>query len=154
MTLQEISNLVNHSADACLGFTDGEGNPSIRKVFSTWHKGLGTHLISTNVSSMHVQALLKDDRACLYFNDSAAGVCFTGKAVVHCDHEHKALMWEDGCERYYPEGVDDPDYCVVEFIADSGRYYRFDGKGDISAQELASYDKDARMKDYAAKTAM
>ena len=42
---------------------------------------------------------------------------------------------------YYPQGVEDEDYCILEFIAESGRYYRYDGKGDISAAEIETYDK-------------
>ena len=37
--------------------------------------------------------------------------------------EIKAEIWREGDERYYPGGVDDPDYCVLHFTAFSGRYY-------------------------------
>lgn len=150
MTLKEISNLVNSSRDACIGFIDYEGNPSIRKVFCTWHKGLGVHFISTNTSSMHVQALLQNSKACLYFDNCRTfeGVCFTGTVIVHLEHEYKAMLWKDGDEQYYPGGVDDEDYCILEFRADTGRYYRYDGKGDISADDLAEYDKDAVTAEY------
>ena len=40
MTLHEIENLVREFRFASIGFLDKDGNPSIRKVFSTWHKGL------------------------------------------------------------------------------------------------------------------
>ena len=151
MTLKEIDRLVKESGFATLGFLDEDGNPSIRRVFSTWHKGLGGHLISTNTSSMHVQALLKNNRACLYFNDDQTfeGVCFTGTAVAHLDHEYRSMLWNEGDEKYYPKGVDDEDYCVLEFRADHGRYYRYDGKGDISAHELAEYDAGTEFVNYA-----
>ena len=85
MTKDEIMELVNKSLFADLGFIDSDGNPAIRRVFCTWHKGLGTHLISTNTSSMHIQNILKCSNTCLYFENSESfeGVCFTGKAVVH-----------------------------------------------------------------------
>lgn len=145
MTLNEIDKLVKNSRFASIGFLDKAGNPSIRKVFSTWHKGLGGHLISTNTSSQHVQALLENNKACLYFDNSRTfqGVCLTGTVTVHFDHEYKAMMWNKGDEKYYPNGVDDEDYCVLEFRAEHGRYYRYDGIGDISAEELAEHDKDA-----------
>lgn len=150
MTLNEINNLVNESTFASIGFLDNDGNPSIRKVFCTWHKGLGLHLISTNTSSLHVRSLLKDSRACLYFDncETFEGICFNGTVTVHFEHEYKAMLWNDGDERYYPKGVDDEDYCVIEFKAEHGRYYRYDGKGDISPDELAEYDKDAELKKY------
>lgn len=153
MTLKEICNLVNRSEVASIGFLDEEGNPGIRRVFCTWHKGLGVHYISTNTSSMHIQALLKNDRACLYFDDcqNFECVCLTGKAIVHFEQEYKELLWNEGDERYYPGGVEDEDYCIMEFRADYGRYYRYDGKGDISGEELREFDRDAEMINYAAK---
>lgn len=151
MTLKEIDRLVKKSGFASIGFLDGEGNPSIRRVFSTWHKGLGGHLISTNTSSLHTQAMMQNNKACLYFDNCQTfeGVCFTGTVIVHLDHEYKAMMWTEGDEKYYPKGVDDEDYCVIEFQADHGRYYRYDGIGNISAKELAEFDKGAEVVNYA-----
>lgn len=99
MTLQEIDQMIKESEFATLGFLDEDGNPSIRRVFCTWHKGLGGHLISTNTSSLHTQALMKNHRACLYFDDSKSfqGVCLTGTAVLHFDHEGHAVA-RAGCD--------------------------------------------------------
>ncbi len=150
MIIQRITALVNNSTVAELGFVEENGMPSIRKVFCTWHKGLGAHLISTNTSSLHVQKLLKNDKACLYFSDEekVVGVCFAGKAIVHFDRYYKELMWNDGDEIYYPGGIDDEDYCVIEFVAESGRYYTSDGKGDILAEELKEHDKNKVFEDF------
>lgn len=150
MTLKEIDSLIKASKFASIGFTDQNGNPGIRRVFSTWHKGLGGHLISTNTSSLHTQALLKNNKACLYFDNSRTfqAVCFTGTVLVHLDHEYKAMIWHKGDEKYYPNGVDDPDYCVIEFQAESGRYYKYNGIGNISADELAEYDRGAEFINY------
>ena len=142
MTYDEIMHLIDRSLFASLGYTDTEGRPNIRRTFCVWHRGLGRHLISTNTSSAHVQSLLQNGNTCLYFSDDAAfeGVCFYGKTAVHFEREYKELLWNDGDEKYYPKGIDDEDYCVLEFTADSGRYYRFDGKGDLSKAELDAYD--------------
>lgn len=143
MKLQEIDQMIKESEFATLGFLDEDGNPSIRRVFCTWHKGLGGHLISTNTSSLHTQALMKNHRACLYFDDSKSfqGVCLTGTAVLHFDHEYRALLWHEQDVMYYPKGVDDEDYCVLEFRAERGRYYKYGDIGNISADELQSYDE-------------
>lgn len=147
MTKDEIMELVNKSLFADLGFIDSEGNPAIRRVFCTWHKGLGTHLISTNTSSMHIQNILKCSNTCLYFENSESfeGVCFTGKAVVHFEKEYKEMMWTEGDEQYYPKGIEDEDYCILEFIAEKGRFYRFDGIGNISNEEIRAFDQNATL---------
>lgn len=150
MTLDEIRELINKSQCADLGFIDESGKPQIRRVFCTFHKGLSAHLISTNTSSMHVQTLLKKDDACLYFADSEnfMGVCFMGKVVVHFEQEYREKLWHEGDEKYYSKGVNDEDYCVIEFIAENGRFYRYDGIGDLDGAELEEYDRGEQYKDY------
>lgn len=147
MTIDQMAALIDRSSCASLGYTGEDGRLNIRRVFSTFHKGLGTHLISTNTSSAHVQSLLKNDGACLYFSDDAAfeGLCLSGKAVVHLDREYKAMMWHPEDVAYYPGGIDDEDYCVVEFLAECGRFYKGDAelyKGDLAKAEIDSYDAD------------
>ncbi len=139
MTLTELQQLVDRSLFATLACHDADGRIQVRRVYCTWHRGLSGHLISTNTSSAHVRDLMRDGRASLYFSDDAAfeGLNLTGRVTVHTDHPWKALLWHEGDEQYYPAGIDDPDYCVLEFTAEEGRYYRFDGKGVLDAAALA-----------------
>ena len=142
MTHDEIMNLIDRSLFAEIGYTDEEGRQNIRKTFCVWHKGLGGHLISTNTSSSHIKDLLKKDNVCIYFSDDAAfeGICLFGKAVIHFDRKYKELLWTEGDEKYYPGGIDDEDYCILEIKAQTGRYYRYDGKGDLTYEEICAYD--------------
>ena len=39
------------------------------------------------------------------------------------DPEHKKMIWQDNDITYYPQGINNPDYCVLRFTATSGRYY-------------------------------
>lgn len=39
------------------------------------------------------------------------------------DSASRKIIWRDGDERYYPQGVNDPDYSVLKFTAQKGRYY-------------------------------
>lgn len=143
MIRQEIQKLINDSLFASLGYVDLEGNPGIRKVFCTWHKGLGTHLISTNLSSVHVQAMQKNSSVCLYFDDveNFKAVCLNGKIKIHVEEAYKQLLWSEGDEQYYPDGIEDEDYCVLEFIVESARYYISGGSGYVLQSELTEFDK-------------
>lgn len=154
MTHNEIRSLIDRSLFASLGYTDENGRQNIRRVFCVWHKGLGTHLISTNTSSSHVQSLMKNGNACLYFSDddSFEAVCLYGKAEVSRDRKHKELLWNEGDEKYYPKGIDDEDYSVIVFTADSGRYYRSDGKADLTCDEINSYDSSCTLENGYSKT--
>jgi hypothetical protein len=40
--------------------------------------------------------------------------------------------------------MDDDDYCVLEFTAESGRYYRYDGKGELSNKDIDTFDRDKK----------
>ncbi len=144
MTQQEMYSLICRSETAALGYTDENGRQNIRTVFSTFHKGIGVHLISTNTSSAHVQSLLKNGNACLYFADNSTfeALCLFGRAVVHFDREYKEMLWHPSDVKYYPGGVEDEDYCVVEFIADSGRFYSGNAenyKGDVTGEEIEAF---------------
>ena len=154
MTNDELMHLMDRSLFAVIGYSDADGYPNVRRVFCVWHKGLGGHLISTNTGSQHVQSLLKNGRACLYFSDDASfeGLCLYGTAHIRTDRKYKELLWNPGDEKYYPLGVDDPDYCVIEFIAERGRYYRFDGKDTLTAEEIAAYDAGKSYENGYAKT--
>ncbi|MBQ3841181.1 MAG: pyridoxamine 5'-phosphate oxidase family protein [Ruminiclostridium sp.] len=155
MTKDEIMNLIDRSLFAEIGYRGESGYPEIRRVFCVWHKGLGRHLISTNTGSSHVQSIMNDPVGCLYFADSESfeGVCLYGRFKPRFDSEYRQLLWHDGDEKYYPKGVEDEDYCVLEFTAEKARYYRFDGKGELTRGELEEYDKDKKYADGYAKTA-
>ena len=134
--------MIDRSLFATLGYAAPDGTVQLRRVFCVWHRGLGGHLISTNTSSAHAQHLLQNGAASLYFADDEAfcGLCLSGSVNVHTSGRFKTLLWNDGDEKYYPQGPDDPDYCVIEFTAEQGSFYRFDGKGTLSAADLAAFD--------------
>ena len=142
MTPAELQSLIDRSLFADLGYIDKDGRPAIRRVFCAWHKGIGGHLISTNTSSGHVGLLSESPEACLYFADSETfeGVCLTGRAVPTREEALRHLLWNEGDEKYYPQGADDPDYTIIEFTADRAEYYRYDGKGALDAEVIAALD--------------
>lgn len=143
MTTTEIKALIDRSLFATIGYTDEAGRQNVRRVYCVWHRGIGRHLISTNTSSAHVKSLLVNGNSCLYFADDTTfeGVCLYGTTSVRREREYKELLWNEGDEKYYPKGIDDEDYCVIEFTAESGRYYRYDGKGELTGEDIAEHDK-------------
>lgn len=47
-----------------------------------------------------------------------------GKMEVLTDDAIKREIWQNGDALFYKKGVTDPDYCVLRFTAERGRYYR------------------------------
>ena len=91
------------------------------------HESMKTHYFSTNTSSRRVGQFLKNPKASVYYvddtKDQYKGALFTGTMEVCTDHDTKAFLWRDGDEMYYPQGVDDEDYCVYKFTAETVNYY-------------------------------
>jgi general stress protein 26 len=46
-----------------------------------------------------------------------------GTMEIFEDDASKKMIWREGDTMYYPLGVTDPDYCVLKFTAQTGRYY-------------------------------
>jgi len=124
--------LVERSTIAMVGTVGEGGAPRIVAMIKAEHGGLKTIWFSTNTSSEHVAQLERDPRACVYFAEWAEspwrGLTLGGRMEVLRDRASRERLWEDGCERYYPKGVDDPDYTVLRFTADRAKYYQFGTK--------------------------
>src|SRR5512133_3678657 len=123
--LDQINTLVDETKNIIVGSLDENGFPNAKAMFKTEHDGLKTFLFSTNTSSMRVGQFRQNQKACLYFlgQNKINGLLLVGEMEVCTDHAIKAQLWFDGCEQYYPLGVDDPDYCVLKFTAQKGNYY-------------------------------
>lgn len=121
-----IGNLIDKQKTAYVGSVDTNGFPNLKAMFSPRKReGIRTFYFTTNTSSLRVAQFRANPKACLYFCDRRffRGVMLRGTMEVLEDAEHKAMIWCEGDDQYYPEGVADPDYCVLKFTALSGRYY-------------------------------
>ncbi len=89
--------------------------------------GIKEFYFTTNTSSLRVNQYLSNPNASIYFYQKTSyryvGVMLVGKMEVLTDQDTKNMIWRDGDTMFYKEGVTDPDYCVLKFTAESGRYY-------------------------------
>jgi len=123
---QTIGNLIDKQKTAFIASVDDEGFPNMKAMLSPRKRnGLGEMWFSTNTSSMRVEQYRKNPKAGVYFYDRRffRGVQLLGVMEVLEDAEIKEELWEFGDKMYYPQGVTDPDYCVLKFTAHKGRYY-------------------------------
>lgn len=123
--LDQINALIEENSSIIVCSVDENGFPNAKAMFKTEHEGLRTFLFSTNTSSMRVQQFKHNDKACIYFlgKSKINGLMLTGTIEVCRDRELRVRLWTDGCEMYYPQGIDDPDYSVLRFTAEKGNYY-------------------------------
>lgn len=120
-----VGNMIDKEKTIFVGSVDAEGFPNIKAMLQTRKReGLKHIYLSTNTSSMRVSQFLKNNRACLYVCNTRffKGVMLRGTMEILTDSTSKEMIWQEGDTMYYPEGVTDPDYCVLKFTAFSGRW--------------------------------
>ena len=123
---QTIGNLIDKQKNAFIASVDGDGFPNMKAMLSPRKRnGIREFWFSTNTSSIRVAQYRENPKASVYFYDKRffRGVMLKGTMEVLEDTATKEEIWESGDTMYYPEGVTDPDYCVLKFTAHSGRYY-------------------------------
>ncbi len=123
-----IAKFIRKQKVAFICSVDEEGFPNVKAMLKPRKTdGLHTFWFSTNTSSMRVQQYRKNPNACIYFYHKGliryTGVMLKGRMEVLTDQQTKNMIWRRGDTMFYQGGVTDPDYCVLKFTANSGRYY-------------------------------
>ena len=122
-----VGNMADKLKIAFLGSVDGEGFPNVKAMLQPRKReGIKVFYFTTNTSSMRVAQFQANPKACVYFCDQRffRGAMLRGTVEVLTDEENKRMIWQEGDEVYYAQGVTDPDYCVLKFTAQSGRFYK------------------------------
>ncbi len=121
----EILALRSSSAVAYVASVNEEGFPQIKCMLVLEHDSAKVQWFSTNLSSKRARQFQINPKASVYYCDEPQfkGALFTGAIEVLTDRDAKAFLWRDGFEMYYPKGVEDDDYCVLKFTADTVNYY-------------------------------
>lgn len=128
MDPDKIAKWIRKQKVAFLCSVDEAGFPNVKAMLKPRKTdGLRQFYFSTNTSSMRVGQYRQNPKASIYFYHKGliryTGVMLIGKMEVLTDPETKNLIWRRGDTLFYKGGVTDPDYCVLRFTAESGRYY-------------------------------
>ena len=121
-----LANLIDAAQVSIISSVDMDGFPNTKAMLPPRKRvGIRELYFTTNTASKRVKQYTENQKACVYFFDSRTfqGVMLRGNMMVLHDPETKAEIWRDGDERYYAEGISDPDYCILKFMAENGRYY-------------------------------
>ncbi len=121
-----IGNMIDKISVSIISSVDEVGFPNTKAMLPPRKReGIMHFYFTTNTSSMRVGQYNNNDKACIYFFDKRfyRGVMLKGTMKVLEDEKSKEMIWQDGDEMYYSKGVSDPDYCVLKFTAQNGRYY-------------------------------
>lgn len=123
---QTIGNLIEKQSVSFIASISEDGFPNMKAMLPPRKRtGIKEFWFTTNTSSMRVSQYRKNPNASIYFCDKRffRGVMLIGTMEVLEDEDTKQMIWREGDTMYYPQGVTDPDYCVLKFTAVEGRYY-------------------------------
>lgn len=128
MDFQKLEKFIDRQKVSIVASIDEAGFPNLKAMLKPRkHVGLKEFYFSTNTSSMRVRQYQSNPNASIYFYHKGLiryeGVMLIGKMAVLTDQESKNSIWKRGDTMFYKGGVTDPDYCVLKFTAERGRYY-------------------------------
>lgn len=128
MDIEQIAEFIRKQKVAFICSIDRDGFPNVKAMLKPRKiNGLREFYFTTNTSSMRVKQYLSDPKASIYFYRKGliryTGVMLKGKMEVLTDQETKDMIWRKGDTMFYKGGVTDPDYCILKFTAECGRYY-------------------------------
>lgn len=128
MTQKELEKFIDRQNVSFICSVDENNYPNMKAMLKPRKRvGLKEFYFSTNTSSMRVKQFMNNPNASIYFYHKGLvkyiGVMLVGKMEVLTDQETKNMIWRKGDTIFYKGGVTDPDYCVLKFTAQSGRYY-------------------------------
>ena len=129
MDLKEIERFVGKQDVSFVCSVDDNGFPNVKAMLKPRKRNsLKEFWFSTNTSSMRVRQYQDNPKASIYFYHKGLiryeGVMLKGTMEVLTDQATKDMIWRKGDSVFYKKGVTDPDYCVLKFTAESGRYYK------------------------------
>lgn len=128
MNLSKIQKFIKSRKVSFICSVDENGCPNVKAMLKPRKiNGLKEFYFSTNTSSLRVKQFQNNSKASIYFYHKGlikyTGVMLVGKMEVLTDQKTKDLIWRRGDTMFYKQGVIDPDYCVLKFTAEKGRYY-------------------------------
>ncbi len=107
---------------AMFNLRNGEMFPEIAPLFEEHDYDLMI-IFTTNTSSAKVGDIRENPAVSVYYyiQDEWRGVMLGGSIEIVDDIELKRALWQEGWERYYPKGYNDPDHTVLRLLPSTVR---------------------------------
>lgn len=132
-----IGKMIEKQSIVFISSVDENGYPNTKAMLAPRKReGIKVFYFHTNTSSMRVGQYRANPKASLYICDKRffRGAMLVGTVEVLEDPAYKEMLWQEGDTMYYSKGVTDPDYCVLRFTAQRGRFYSNFSSQDFSIE--------------------
>ncbi len=110
--------IVNNATDAYIGVIDEAGYPSVSTISSIRTEGILKVWFSTALDVSKAKRILANEKASVCYRQEGDNVTLVGKARIRTDKDIKHELWRDWFIEHFPNGKDDPNYCIIEFITE------------------------------------
>ena len=113
--VKKASDLLEKCGDITLASISENGYPRICVLSKIKSKGIKKFWVATGLSSTKVRHFRQNPKASASFYSSENSVTLVGRVAVIQDHAVRTEMWLEWFINHFPGGIDDPEYCVLEF---------------------------------------
>jgi len=114
-----------------------EGNaPVVRAMHAFRIDDDLTVWFACGASSNKVRQIRANPNAAVSFYESGQDLVVSGAAEIVADAETKAAVWQDDWKQFFPQGKDDPEYCVLKVRATKALYRNMEKHGHEAQQLL------------------
>ncbi len=99
---------------AMLNLRNAESYPGLVAYFDPHQDSFWVYF-TTNTSSAKVAQIRKNPGVSAYYcqPEQFHGLMLAGRIEIVSDQAVKEALWQAGWERYYPQGMRDPDYAIL-----------------------------------------
>lgn len=111
----KASNLLNECPNISLASINEKGYPRVCVVSQLGNEGHTVIYLSTGTDSRKVEDFKSNPKASISYHNGGDSVSLTGNISIVEDMDKKQELWQDWLINHFPEGVSDPNYCLLKF---------------------------------------
>lgn len=112
---EKANRIVNGATEAYIGLIDDRGSPSVSTVSSIRADGIFKGWFATGMDANKTKRILANPKASVCYRREGDNVTLVGEAKIRTDETIRHELWQDWFINHFPQGKDDPNYCVIEF---------------------------------------
>lgn len=126
MTKQGIIEFISKQRTSIISSVDSEGYPATRALIQPVLIDGNDIYFATYTSSRKVKHYRENPKACVYFyskGQTFQGVEIKGNMQVLTDQVTKSQFWKPFFNKFYRQGVTDPNYCILKFTGFEAQWF-------------------------------
>lgn len=112
---EKASSLLAGCTEVTLASVNENGYPRICVLSKTKTEGIKKVYVATGTRSIKTGHFLENPKASVCVWKDGNSITLIGRVNVKQDRVIREEMWFDWFIEHFPGGIDDPDYCILEF---------------------------------------